>query len=98
MQYIHENFTNAPSMDLSPSTLDMLVHLMCAQARECLFEKAELQVRRTKAPPGMVTRGSFYSSLSQLTVSISLATTSLNCCPCFSVDMEATYMERLRTL
>ncbi len=41
-QYIHENFTNAPSMDLSPSSLDMLVHLMCAQARECLFEKAEL--------------------------------------------------------
>lgn len=43
-QYIHENFTNAPSMDLSPATLDMLVHLMCAQARECLFEKAELGV------------------------------------------------------
>ena len=29
-------------MDLSPATLDMLVHLMCAQGRECLFEKAEL--------------------------------------------------------
>ena len=43
-QYIHENFTNAPSMDLSPATLDMLVHLMCAQARECLFEKAEIQM------------------------------------------------------
>ncbi len=41
-QYILENFTNAPSMDLSPDTLEMLVHLMCAQARECLFEKAEL--------------------------------------------------------
>ena len=41
-QYIHENFTNAPSMDLSPDTLEMLVHMMCAQARECLFEKAEL--------------------------------------------------------
>ncbi|XP_040569515.1 rhophilin-2-B isoform X3 [Lepeophtheirus salmonis] len=41
-QYIHENFTNAPSMDLSPDTLEMLVHLMCAQARECLFEKSEL--------------------------------------------------------
>ena len=41
-QYIHENFTNAPSMDLQPDTLEMLVHLMCAQARECLFEKAEL--------------------------------------------------------
>lgn len=41
-QYILENFTNAPSMDLSPSTLEFLVHLMCAQARECLFEKGEL--------------------------------------------------------
>ena len=32
-------------MDLSPDTLEMLVHLMCAQARECLFEKAELQLK-----------------------------------------------------
>ena len=29
-------------MDLSPDTLDFLTHLMCAQARECLFEKNEL--------------------------------------------------------
>ena len=41
-QYILENFTNAPSMDLNPATLEFLVHLMCAQARECLFEKGEL--------------------------------------------------------
>merc|ERR1739844_740068 len=41
-QYILENFTNAPSMDLSPATLEFLVHLMCAQARECLYEKGEL--------------------------------------------------------
>ena len=41
-QYILENFTNAPSMDLNPGTLEFLVHLMCAQARECLFEKGEL--------------------------------------------------------
>ena len=47
MQYIHENFTNAPSMDLSPDTLEMMVHLMCAQARECLFEKAELQMKNS---------------------------------------------------
>ena len=45
-QYIHENFTNAPSMDLNHETLEMLVHLMCAQARECLFEKAELASRK----------------------------------------------------
>lgn len=27
-QYIHENFTNAPSMDLGPDMLDMLSQLM----------------------------------------------------------------------
>ena len=30
-QYIHENFTNAPSSDLGPETLHMLVQLMCGQ-------------------------------------------------------------------
>ncbi|CAB0043672.1 unnamed protein product, partial [Trichogramma brassicae] len=44
-RYIQENFTNAPSMDLGPDMLDMLVQLMLAQARECLFEKLELQSR-----------------------------------------------------
>ena len=34
-------------MDLSPDTLEMMVHLMCAQARECLFEKAELQMKNS---------------------------------------------------
>ena len=42
-QYILENFTNAPSMDLGPATLEMLVHLMCAQARECLLSEASFQ-------------------------------------------------------
>ncbi|XP_013774990.1 rhophilin-2-B-like isoform X1 [Limulus polyphemus] len=37
--YIKENFSNAPSMDLAPDTLQTLTHLMLAQARECLFEK-----------------------------------------------------------
>ncbi|XP_065200233.1 rhophilin-2 isoform X2 [Planococcus citri] len=41
--YIQENFTNAPSMDLAPHMMDMLIQLMLAQARECLFEKLELQ-------------------------------------------------------
>ncbi|XP_039298472.1 rhophilin-2 isoform X2 [Nilaparvata lugens] len=41
--YVHENFTNAPSMDLAPHMLEMLIQLMLAQARECLFEKLELQ-------------------------------------------------------
>jgi|FrelakmetLWP11LW_1041352.scaffolds.fasta_scaffold207384_1 hypothetical protein len=31
-------------MDLSPDTLEFLTHLMCAQARECLFEKNELNL------------------------------------------------------
>ncbi|KAF8774846.1 Rhophilin-2 like protein [Argiope bruennichi] len=38
-RYIRDNFSNAPSMDLSPGTLDTLIQLMLAQARECLFEK-----------------------------------------------------------
>ncbi|XP_008215512.1 rhophilin-2 isoform X2 [Nasonia vitripennis] len=47
-RYIHENFTNAPSMDLGPDMLDMLVQLMLAQARECLFEKLDLQSRDSR--------------------------------------------------
>jgi hypothetical protein len=49
-QYIHENFTNAPSMDLGPETLHMLVQLMCGQARECLFEKTELSLYEKASP------------------------------------------------
>nr|CAI5860525.1 unnamed protein product [Callosobruchus analis] len=41
--YIHENFMNAPSMDLGPEMLEMFVQLMLAQARECLLEKLQLQ-------------------------------------------------------
>lgn len=37
--YIRNNFSNAPSMDLRAETLEMLVNLMLAQARECIFEK-----------------------------------------------------------
>ena len=49
-QYIHENFTNAPSMDLGPETLHMLVQLMCGQARECLFEKTEISFYEAAVP------------------------------------------------
>lgn len=45
LRYIHENFTNAPSVDLSADTLDVLVSMMMAQARECLFDKLQLQAR-----------------------------------------------------
>ncbi|GAB6027157.1 hypothetical protein CHUAL_013914 [Chamberlinius hualienensis] len=37
--YIQSNFSNAPSIDLMPDTLEMLINLMLAQSRECLFEK-----------------------------------------------------------
>ncbi|XP_045505058.1 rhophilin-2 isoform X2 [Colias croceus] len=45
LRYIHENFTNAPSVDLAAHTLLVLGTLMTAQARECLFEKLQLQAR-----------------------------------------------------
>jgi len=32
-RYIHENFTNAPSMDLGPDMLEMLVQLMLVSFR-----------------------------------------------------------------
>lgn len=70
-KHIHETFTNAPSMDLKPQVLQILVSLMLAQgnsierhlfqfdnfvqltfffvlshiqARECLYEKLQLQI------------------------------------------------------
>ncbi|GAB0094423.1 rhophilin-2 [Sergentomyia squamirostris] len=43
-KHIYDTFTNAPSMDLKPQVLEVLVALMLAQARECLFEKLLLQV------------------------------------------------------
>ncbi|XP_076260379.1 GTP-Rho-binding protein rhophilin isoform X1 [Rhynchophorus ferrugineus] len=48
-RYIHENFTNAPSMDLGPEILEMLVQLMLAQARECLLEKLQLQSEENRS-------------------------------------------------
>ena len=36
-------------MDLSPATLEFLVNLMCAQARECLLEKGELNFLQKKS-------------------------------------------------
>ena len=41
-QFIIENFSNAPSSDLGPDCVNMLVQLMLAQARECLFEKGAM--------------------------------------------------------
>lgn len=38
-RYIKKHFSNPPSADLSPEVLDMLTHLMLAQARECLLDR-----------------------------------------------------------
>lgn len=43
-KHIHETFTNAPSVDLKPEFLEVLLSLMLAQARECLYEKLLLQI------------------------------------------------------
>ncbi|XP_030046093.1 rhophilin-1 [Microcaecilia unicolor] len=40
--YLKENFSNAPSLDMSTASLNMLVHLMVAQIQECVFEKVAL--------------------------------------------------------
>ncbi|KAH0617376.1 hypothetical protein JD844_015469 [Phrynosoma platyrhinos] len=37
--YLKENFSNAPSLDMSTASLNMLVRLMIAQVQECVFEK-----------------------------------------------------------
>ncbi|XP_039609685.1 rhophilin-1 [Polypterus senegalus] len=40
--YLKENFSNAPSLDMSVPSLNMLVRLMIAQVQECVFEKVVL--------------------------------------------------------
>lgn len=43
-KHLYETFSNAPSIDLKPNFLEILVALMLAQARECLYEKLLLQI------------------------------------------------------
>lgn len=38
-QYLLDYFTQAPSMDMHPDTLRMLIKLMKTQAQECIYEK-----------------------------------------------------------
>uniref|UniRef100_A0A5F8HAV1 Rhophilin Rho GTPase binding protein 1 n=1 Tax=Monodelphis domestica TaxID=13616 RepID=A0A5F8HAV1_MONDO len=40
--YLKENFSNAPSLDMSMASLSMLVRLMTAQVQECVFEQLTL--------------------------------------------------------
>ncbi|KAK3085289.1 hypothetical protein FSP39_001133 [Pinctada imbricata] len=37
-RYLHNHFTKAPSMDMQPNTLTMLIQLMMSQAQECVYE------------------------------------------------------------
>ncbi|CAJ0960180.1 unnamed protein product [Ranitomeya imitator] len=41
--FLKENFSNAPSLDMSAASLNMLVRLMVAQVQECVFEKFVLE-------------------------------------------------------
>ncbi|XP_068175435.1 rhophilin-1 isoform X4 [Antennarius striatus] len=43
--YLKENFSNAPSLDMSSPSLCMLVQLMVAQVQECVFERVTLTTR-----------------------------------------------------
>ncbi|KAM3620365.1 uncharacterized protein V6R79_022159 [Siganus canaliculatus] len=45
--YLKENFSNAPSLDMSSPSLCMLVRLMVAQVQECVFERVTLDTQDT---------------------------------------------------
>uniref|UniRef100_A0A8P4GCV4 Rhophilin Rho GTPase binding protein 1 n=1 Tax=Dicentrarchus labrax TaxID=13489 RepID=A0A8P4GCV4_DICLA len=45
--YLKENFSNAPSLDMSNPSLCMLVRLMVAQVQECVFERVTLTTQDT---------------------------------------------------
>ncbi|KAM9849162.1 rhophilin-1 [Aulostomus maculatus] len=46
--YLKENFSNAPSLDMSGPSLCMLVRLMVAQVQECVFERITLTTHDTR--------------------------------------------------
>ncbi|XP_072948190.1 rhophilin-2 isoform X2 [Epargyreus clarus] len=75
LRYIHENFTNAPSVDLAADTLLVLGALMTAQARECLFEKLQLQAREAAGGRERELRDDFDMCLDLAQESAQLATT-----------------------
>lgn len=41
-RYLHNHYSHAPSMDMQPQTLTMLVQLMMSQAQECVYESLTL--------------------------------------------------------
>ncbi|MEQ2255950.1 hypothetical protein ILYODFUR_019114, partial [Ilyodon furcidens] len=47
-KYLKENFSNAPSLDMSAPSLSMLVRLMVAQVQECVFERITITTQDTK--------------------------------------------------
>ncbi|XP_054458996.1 rhophilin-1 [Anoplopoma fimbria] len=46
--YLKENFSNAPSLDMSGPSLCMLVRLMVSQVQECVFERVTLTTQDTR--------------------------------------------------
>ncbi|KAM4575220.1 rhophilin-1 isoform 1-T1 [Fundulus diaphanus] len=46
--YLKENFSNAPSLDMSAPSLGMLVRLMVAQVQECVFERITITTQDAK--------------------------------------------------
>ncbi|KAI4899139.1 hypothetical protein NFI96_013237, partial [Prochilodus magdalenae] len=42
--YLQENFSHAPSLDMSSPALSMLVRLMVAQVQECVYERVTLSM------------------------------------------------------
>ncbi|XP_051930331.1 rhophilin-1 isoform X2 [Hippocampus zosterae] len=51
LNYLKENFSNAPSLDMSGPALCMLVRLMVAQVQECAFESLALPLGPGHAAP-----------------------------------------------
>uniref|UniRef100_A0A8C4ETQ8 Rhophilin Rho GTPase binding protein 1 n=1 Tax=Dicentrarchus labrax TaxID=13489 RepID=A0A8C4ETQ8_DICLA len=47
LNWLFENFSNAPSLDMSNPSLCMLVRLMVAQVQECVFERVTLTTQDT---------------------------------------------------
>lgn len=45
--FLKENFSNAPSLDMSAPSLCMLVRLMVSQVQECVFERVTLTTEDT---------------------------------------------------
>lgn len=85
-------------MDLGPETLQMLVQLMCGQARECLLEKSRLGFQDQKVGRRVVYSYHFIY-LPCLLVSLSRDRHSVcERTKCFVKDGRTTFKEIKRTI